>query len=172
MSKHDRDLFRSADQVSLADMAARADVIFSPGVEDGSDPIKVRARNQGFIAIDANAKGREAIEAIFPGVAFKWHNNGFASVQPEAFSPGWMACGPNVPLFAAKFPNTLPEHLVKLGPLDLKSDHALCFLMAVAARQHCSRTAWLTLDDKEDAFTAFNVLGASDKDFGSRRLGF
>ena len=147
-------------QMSWADLASRADVIFSPGLMPGAPS---SARNQGAIAIDANAKGREAVQAIFPGAPLKWGNAGFASVQPQAFGPGWLAYAPHLPLFASLYANTLPEHLVKLGPLDLKLDAALCFLMAIAARQHGARAAWIDLDPKTDEFTAINFLGEDDK---------
>ncbi len=145
--------------VSVSEVADRADVIFSPGY--GNDP---SAFNQGFVAIDANAKGREAVNAIFPGASLPWDSNkGYGSIDP-AFGPAWHSCAPHLPLYAARYPNTLPEHLVKLGPLDLKSDGQLCFLMAVAAGLHGARTAWIDLDQTGRGIKSINLLTDRRKD--------
>ena len=74
-------------------------------------------------------------------------------------------------MYAAKYPNTLPEHLVKAGPLDLKSDRQLCFLMAVAARNHGARAAWIDLDN-HNRFQGCNFLADTDKDTTVANLDF
>ena len=117
MTKHDRDLFHSTGQVSWADMAARADVIFSPGVPEGASSM---VRNKASLPSMPTPKAAKRSNAIFPGCPLKWNDHGFASVRPRDFGPGWMACAPHVPMYAAKFPNTLPEHLVKLGAARLE----------------------------------------------------
>jgi hypothetical protein len=163
MNKH----FRTEHiEMTWPQVAARTDVIFSPGF--GED---VSASNQGYVAIDANAKGREAVNAIFPGAPLNWDSGkGLGSIEP-AFGPGWMACAPHVPMYAAKYPNTLPEHLVKAGPLDLKSDRQLCFLMAVAARNHGARAAWIDLDN-HNRFQGCSFLADTDKDTTVANLDF
>ena len=157
MSK--REFSQSIGPMSWADFAARADVIFSPGTKPDA-PRSVR--NQGVVAIDANARGRAAVEAIFPGHVFNWRNDGFASILPQDFGPGWMAVAPHLPMLAAAVANTLPEHLVNHGPLDLKSDGQLCFLLAIAARSHGARGGWIELHPNRDEFTGFNLLSGQD----------
>jgi hypothetical protein len=166
MNKHFPGVCTEHLKMTWPQVVARADVIFSPGY--GED---MSASNQGFVAIDANAKGREAVQAIFPSASLKWDARGLASIEP-AFGPRWMACAPSVPLYAAKFPNTLPEHLVKLGALDLKSDRQLCFLMAIAARQYGARAAWIEYDAKFQTITGIKFLADIDKDATIANLDF
>ena len=47
---------------------------------------------------------------------------------------------------------------MKLGPLDLKSDSQLCFLMAVAADRHGARAAWIELDKTGRGIKRVNFL--------------
>jgi hypothetical protein len=153
MNKHFPGVRTEHIEMTMPEVAARADVIFSPGY--GDDP---SAFNQGYVAIDANAKGREAVNAIFPGAPLAWDSNkGLGSIDP-AFGPAWQSCAPHLPFYASKYPNTLPEHLVKVGPLDLKSDGQLCFLMAVAADRHGARAAWIDLDQTGRGIKSINFL--------------
>jgi hypothetical protein len=90
--------------------------------------------------MSANAKGREAIERIFPGTNLLWR----VCPYVEWLGDDWKAIAPHVPSAAATCANTLPQHLTKLKPLQECTDDALCFLVAAAASAQGVRVAFLT----------------------------
>ena len=147
-----------------AELAEKLDVIFGPGTAPGQDPM---TRDTGWVSIDANANGRAAVEAIFPklyeatgGARFKWKRGaGYDHIWPDAFGADWQSCAPMIPALAAEVPNTLPEHLTKHKPLDLCSEDQLTFIMAIAARNHGARAAWLEMDGPK--IKSVNILDAT-----------
>ncbi len=152
------------------EFTSRLDVIFSPGLPPGivDDDLSRPNRNEGWICIECTAKGIEAVEAIFPGAGLNWKPTPMREVSTIAFA-GWQGCCPNLPELAATVPNTLPEHLVKMGPLDTKSDAALCFLLAVAARQHGARAGWIEFQNGK---MSSGILADTEKDARIANLDF
>ena len=62
----------------------------------------------------------------------------------EWLGADWKAVAPHIPSTAAHCANTLPQRLTKLKPLQLCTDAALTFLMAVAVTEQGARVAYLT----------------------------
>jgi len=120
-------------QIPTGEIRNRIDVLISPAASPQGVP-------GGWIEMSANAKGREAIERIFPGANLLWRACSYA----EWLGDDWKAVAPHIPSAAATCANTLPHHLTKLKPLRECTDDALCFLMAAAASAQGVRVAFLT----------------------------
>jgi hypothetical protein len=120
-------------QIPTAEIKNRIDVLISPA----ASPHAVLG---GWIEMSANAKGREAIQRIFPGANFLWRKCPFA----EWLGDDWQAIAPHIPSAAAHCATTLPQYLTKLKPLQECTDAALTFLMAVAITEQGGRVAYLT----------------------------
>jgi hypothetical protein len=120
-------------QIRTGEVKNRIDVLIGPAASPQGVP-------GGWIEMSANAKGREAIERIFPGANLLWR----ACPYAEWLGDDWRAVAPHIPSAAARCANTLPQHLTKLKPLQECTDAALTFLMASAASAQGARVAFLT----------------------------
>ena len=106
MNKHFPGVRTEHIEMTMGDIPARADVIFSPGY--GDDP---SALNQGYVAIDANAKGREAVNAIFPGAPLAWDSIKGLGPSTRLLAPrgsrARRTCRFTLPNIRTRFPNIL-----------------------------------------------------------------
>lgn len=121
--------------LAIRDIPQHVDILFAPGSSPSG------AVNCGWIEFSANEKGRAAVGRIFPKANFQWR------ACPYGWE-GWQSFVPHLPQLAAMVANTLPQHLVKLGPLTEKSDNQLSFLMCAAAASQGVRTGWFEFGKK------------------------
>lgn len=128
-------------KLAVAD-PTRCDIMFSPGLSpDGRTEC-------GWIAIDANEKGREAMQRIFPKARFNWHS----ARDGGPVWDGWQQICPHLPDVAAVVANALPANLLRLKPLHEATDSALCWLMAVAAHDQGVTPCFLTMKNGKPQF--------------------
>lgn len=124
---------RKRESLELGEVPNRVDVVFSPGSPVGAN---------GWIEMSANAKGKEAIQRIFPKAMFQWR---------ECLYPwkGWQSTIPHLPAVIAHCANTLPPDLLRQKPIQNVTDNQLSFLMASGAKDQGVRAAWITIDQYE-----------------------
>ena len=109
---------------ALADILNMADVVFA-GVPD--DP--------GWVTMEANLKGRECVDALFPHAHIAWR-------EPEpGMPPDWRGFSIHLPDVVASTETKLPLEITGGKNLYEVAPDALAFLLAIGVNRQGGRSA-------------------------------
>jgi hypothetical protein len=99
---------------------------------------KQKQHERGWVGVSANAAGRSAIEAVFPGAGVHWW------FEDGYFGPEWAGVLLNVPRVMAMFPNhRLPLEITEGADLSELTPDAIAFLLAAGARRNGARVGMI-----------------------------
>jgi hypothetical protein len=97
---------------------------------------------QGEVFMDANTKGRECINALFPQARIKWRESDLVKNSEDYTWPSdWMGFTINLPDVIAATETKLPLEITRGANLDEAQPAALALLLAMGVKRQGGRVA-------------------------------
>jgi hypothetical protein len=126
---------RKVCEITAADLPNMADALFEADHNDG---------RHGWVAMGANPKGRDCINALFPKAHIEWRDPG------EGLPDDWLGFDINVPGVIAEIETKLPLEITRGADLDTANPDALAYLLAAGVNRQGARAAvWFDDDHLE-----------------------
>ena len=113
---------------TITDVVNMTDAIFEGSHDDD---------RHGWVAMAANAKGREYIDALFPEAHITWRDPG------EGLPDDWVGFHINLPDTIAPTKTRLPMEITRGADLNVANPNALTYLLAAGVHlQGVHRAVW------------------------------
>jgi hypothetical protein len=112
--------------ITRTDFVNMADALFEGNHDD---------EQHGWVAMAANQKGRECIEALFPDACIAWRDPG------EGLPNDWRGFDLNLPDVIAATTTKLPLEITRGADLNAANPDALAFLLATGVNRQGGRSA-------------------------------